>query len=574
MRRGAPGGAVNALPIRGMGFAIGATTIILNRAKAAATAPFLGDDLRWIMARRALMKISLAAKCQILFAGAVLAILAATLIIPWMRMGDLTLERYLRIAKEMATIALLEADWQGQTWQQAQQDLNAVWPQYAKLGEGDFSLKPPQLISANEMQFLSLAAPRGFIAETAAKLQADRHALYQFKLDRNEEGRDEFRLAMAVRALEGEKDPGSLKGLIEVRVPIDPEPAFLNLGVLIAALCCGALLALLVFYLVTQKLLLSPVRKLRRLAEQVTTGDMEARATIQTGDEFEELGSAFNDMLVHLQSTQEELRKSNRSLDTRLGELAETNVALFESNRVKSEFIANVSHELRTPLVSIIGFAELLADAGQRAGDSDRLKRYATNILTSGRMLLDIINDLLDLAKIEAGKLELHISLVDVAESCRDLIDFVTPLADKKGLSLDLDMPDEIPKMSSDAGRLKQILYNLLSNAIKFTPEGGAVKLMVRPENGELMTFAVRDTGPGIPEAEHAAVFEKFRQGDSSMTREYSGTGLGLPITRELCAMLGGSVRLESRVGEGSTFSVRLPIRAPTDVSVPVVNLT
>ena len=522
-----------------------------------------------------LSKISLARKCQLLFGAAVLSIIAASLIIPGIRMHDLTRDRYLRIAKEAATIALLTIDLQNQPWNVAQDELDRAWPRLLKLGEEEFSITPPRLITVEEAQARVAAGYRGFITETVNKLQADRHALCKFKLDTRTDDRTEYRLAMAVRASEAEEDPGSLKGIIEVRVPIQAETAVTNIGVLAAALSCGGLLAVLVFYLVTQKLLLSPVRKLRRLAEQVTRGDTAVRSTIATGDEYEELGNAFNDMLGHLHASREELRKINLSLDTRLGELAETNVTLFESNRLKGEFIANVSHELRTPLVSIIGFAELLAEFGEEPpADNTRLLRYSNNILISGRMLLDIINDLLDLAKIEAGKLELHIVEFDVPTLCTSLIDFVTPLADKKKLSLTLNMTDNLPVMSSDAGRLKQILYNLLSNAIKFTPEEGSVSLSVEPPDGETVSFTVADTGRGMSDEEQEIIFEKFRQLDSSVTRKYSGTGLGLAITRELATMLGGGITLQSQSGRGSSFTVTLPTRAPTEAKVPLINLT
>jgi len=522
-----------------------------------------------------LSKVSLARKCQLLFGAAVLSIIAASLFIPGMRIHDLTKDRYLRIAKESATIALVTIDLQNQPWNLAQDELERAWPRLLKLGEDEFSSEPPRLITVAEAQARIAAGYRGFITETVKQLQDDREALYKFKFHSDRDDRKEYRLAMAVRATEGEADPGSLKGVIEVRVPIQPETSVANIGVLTAAACCGAMLAILVFYLVTQKLLLSPVRKLRRVAEQVTSGDMAIRSTIATGDEYEDLGNAFNDMLGHLQASQEELRKINVSLDTRLGELAETNVALFESNRLKGEFIANVSHELRTPLVSIIGFAELLADFGDKPPtDNSRLLRYAGNILTSGRMLLDIINDLLDLAKIEAGKLELHIVEFNPQTLCTALIDFVTPLADKKDLRLSLNLRDKLPEMSSDAGRLKQILYNLLSNAIKFTPQEGSISLSVDALDGDMVSFTVADSGPGISPEEQEIIFDKFRQIDSSVTRQYSGTGLGLAITRELAAMLGGSISMESEMGKGSTFSVRLPTKAPADAKIPLINLT
>ena len=490
-------------------------------------------------------------------------------------MNDLVLQRHLAIAKEAATLALVTTDLEGQPWDTAQETINRNWPKLSKLGEGTFSATPPRLISADEAKARAEMGYHGFIDETINHLRADRQALYKFKIDKDANGNEQVRLAMAVRASEGSKSPGSLIGIIEVSVPTHEGPAMMNVFVLGAAVCCGALLAVLVFYLITQKILLSPVRKLRRIAEKVTTGDMEVQSMIATGDEFEELGTAFNAMLTHLRASQEELRKTNKSLDTRLGELAERNVALFESNRLKSEFIANVSHELRTPLVSIIGFAELLAEFGHRPPeDMTRLLRYANNILTSGRNLLDLINDLLDLAKIEAGKLNLHIVDLDLTPLCTALIDFVTPLAEKKDLTLTLDMAESLPSMSSDAGRIKQILFNLLSNAIKFTPDNGSVTLSVHKGFDGGIVFDVIDTGPGISEEEQAIIFEKFRQLDSSVTREFSGTGLGLAITRELAHMLGGSVSLSSELDKGSTFTVTLPLKAPTEARLPLINLT
>ncbi len=523
---------------------------------------------------RSITNISLARKCQILFGAAVLSIIAASLIVPGIHLNNLTEQRYLQIAKESATLALLRANLQ-EDWAVAQDALDRSWPELARYGEGAFSAEAPRLITVEDADLRATSGAEGFITETVRQLRADRQTLYKWRLRETAGGESEIRLALAVRASEAAPEPGALRGLIESRVAIPAESALANFAVLAAAAGCGAVFAILVFYLVTQKLLLSPVRKLRRLAERVTSGDLEARSTIATGDELEELGNAFNDMLGHLHASQIELQKINRSLDTRLGELAETNVALFESNRLKSEFIANVSHELRTPLVSIIGFAELLNEFGDTAPtDPKRLHRYATNILTSGRMLLDIINDLLDLAKIEAGKLELHLADIDIEALCSTLIDFVTPLADKKQLVLTLNLDGELPRMHSDSGRLKQILYNLLSNAIKFTPEGGSVTLTVAPAGENALSFSVSDTGPGISPDQQAAIFEKFHQLDASHTREYSGTGLGLAITRELATLLGGEIKLESAPGEGATFTVSLPLNAPAEPRMPTINLT
>ncbi|MCZ6684292.1 MAG: HAMP domain-containing sensor histidine kinase, partial [Planctomycetota bacterium] len=259
-------------------------------------------------------------------------------------------------------------------------------------------------------------------------------------------------------------------------------------------------------------------------------------------------------------------------LDTRLGELAERNVALFESNKLKSQFLANVSHELRTPLTSIIGFAELLREAA--IGEGGRVMRYSENIMASGRMLLGMINDLLDLAKIEAGRLNLHHSEINLKELADNLIDFMRPLAEKKKLLLVTNVPDDIPKIASDSGRIQQILYNLLSNAVKFTTDGDLVELSMRRLDDDRICIAVKDTGVGIPEDEIPIVFEKFRQLDGSMTREHSGSGLGLTISKELVTILGGSIQVTSQVGEGSVFSVVLPIKAPKEVRVPEIELT
>lgn len=380
-----------------------------------------------------------------------------------------------------------------------------------------------------------------------------------------------YRAVLGVRGKETEVGRRPLVGLIDVRVPANmPEAMFwIRIVIILAGLLAG-FLAILVFYLITQKLILAPVRELKGLADRVAGGDLSARAAIATGDEYEELSAAFNNMLVRLERSREQLETINRSLDTRVGELAETNVALFESNRLKSEFLANVSHELRTPMTSIIGFADLLHDLTQSPTppDSTRIARYAYNILTSGRMLLDLINDLLDLAKIEAGKVELHRSTFAPRDVCEALTDFVRPLLDKKKLTMNVSLAESLPMMNSDAGKLRQVLYNLLSNAIKYTPEGGTIELDAAPSNGgRSIRISVSDNGPGIAPEDREVIFEKFRQLDSSVTREHSGSGLGLPISRELCVMLGGNIRLESELGVGSTFIIELPTESPEKVS-------
>ena len=515
------------------------------------------------------MNISLAWKCRLLFGFAVLVILAAALYVPLDRMTSLSEERDFIRARRIATAAELTTDFRSQDWAAAQQQLNERWPAYAKRNELDPNV--PQLIPADNALIAARFGIRGFIYHSVQAFRADPTATFNYKLDSDEAL---VRMAMAVRADETEPYPGELKGIIHVRLPRSAEFGFFNWVVVIGSGLAAGLLAVLVFYLITQKLILSPVRDLRQVAEQVTTGDLEVRSDIATGDEFEELGEAFNDMLVHLRTTQDELRTSNKSLDTRLGELAETNVTLFEANKLKSEFLANVSHELRTPLVSIIGFAELVCDAMETPPkDKSRLARYADNILTSGRMLLDIINDLLDLAKIEAGKIELHLSHFPIADVCEKLVDFVRPLADKKNLQLSAAVVPDLPQLHSDSGKINQILYNLLSNAIKFTPSGGRVGLQVRGDGDSRIEMRVSDTGCGIPQDKQSLIFEQFRQLDASATREHSGSGLGLAITRELTRILGGSIRVESVVDQGSVFVVILPIESPEQAERKLIGL-
>lgn len=529
------------------------------------------------MRRRFWPKFSLAAKCRILFGMAVVLILAATLYLPWIQMDGLSKEADVQAALQVALVARLTANLDAQDdWLTVGEHLARDWPatvrsiQAMKLPP----LDPPTLYSIEQEEDLREQAPRGFLLESFRRFRQEPALQYTRKFQEDLDGHW-VRLALAIRTPETDPQPNTLRGMIHVRLPIQNEGQRWSLIVLLLAGLSGGFLAMLVFYLVTQYLILSPVRELRGVAEQVTGGDTDVRAGIATGDEFEELADAFNDMLAHLEESHDELRTINRSLDVKLGELAETNVALYESNKLKSEFIANVSHELRTPLGLIINFAELLRDALEDPPkDRSRVTRYALNILRNGRSLLEIINDLLDLAKIEAGKVELHITEFSVSETCAGLTDFVRPLADKKNIRLEHPTRDDLPLLRSDSGKVKQILYNLLSNAIKFTPDGGQVGLEAGGGEDGYVWVVVTDTGPGIDQEMFSLIFEKFRQIDSSLTREHSGTGLGLAITKELVNMLGGSIKVESQVGVGSTFTVTLPIETPQLTQKKLIPLT
>src|SRR5262245_19107059 len=216
--------------------------------------------------------------------------------------------------------------------------------------------------------------------------------------------------------------------------------------------------------------IVKPVTHLRGVANAVREGDVEKRAVIRTGDEFEELGSAFNRMLRQLLSQQSELKQSKGELDERLDELAQANMKLYEMNRLKSDFLATVSHELRTPLNSILGFSDVLSGI---AALDDKQRRYVGNIQRSGRILLDMINDILDLAKVESGKMEVRLGEFKINSLVSAQCDMARPLAEKKNIDLDCEASASLPALRQDQAKVQQILNNLLSNAIKFTPEGG-----------------------------------------------------------------------------------------------------
>ncbi len=266
-------------------------------------------------------------------------------------------------------------------------------------------------------------------------------------------------------------------------------------------------------------------------------------------------------MLRHLTETQAQLQQVNTDLDAKVDQLAQLNMRLYEMNRLKSDFLANMSHELRTPLNSIIGFSEVLQGIDTL---NDKQKRYAHNIQKSGRVLLDMINDILDLAKIEAGKMDLRLTEFRIGTLVSAQCDMVRSLSEEKNIDLKVDIQPDLPVMFQDQWKIQQVMLNLLSNAIKFTPEGGRITVRIQRLADQRLELSVADTGVGIAEEDREIIFEKFRQsgqaiGDNNLTREHSGTGLGLSIVKELCKLLGGEITFVSELGRGSTFTVRLP---------------
>ncbi len=249
-----------------------------------------------------------------------------------------------------------------------------------------------------------------------------------------------------------------------------------------------------------------------------------------------------------------ELEKARNRAD----ELTEQTRQVEEASRLKSEFLANMSHELRTPLNAIIGFSELLHD--EAAGPlGDRQKEFLNDILGSGKHLQQLINDILDLSKVEAGKMEFYPEPLVLGGLVAEVLSILRPTAIRKCLHVETELDPEIGQVTLDAGRLKQVLYNYLSNAFKFTPEGGRVVVRARPEGPDSFRLEVQDTGMGIAPEEIGRLFTEFQQLDGGSAKRHQGTGLGLALTRRLVQAQGGSVGIESAVGVGSTFHAVLP---------------
>ena len=309
----------------------------------------------------------------------------------------------------------------------------------------------------------------------------------------------------------------------------------------------------------------------QRQSEELQAQQEELRVS---NEELEEQSRALKESQARLELQQAELEQTNAHLEEQtqllehqrdeltqaqsvLGQKAEE---LRLSNQYKSEFLANMSHELRTPLNSTLILAKLLAD--NREGNlTEQQVKFATTIGSAGNDLLRLINDILDLSKIEAGKVDIQAAPLNIEATVAAQIRTVEPVARQKGLALGSVIDASVPaRMESDAQRLGQILKNLLSNALKFTQKG-EVRLEVRRIDGDRLAFAVRDTGIGIELAHQAQIFEAFRQADGSTHRRYGGTGLGLSISRDLARLMGGDITVQSTPGEGSTFTLTLPIR-------------
>jgi signal transduction histidine kinase len=254
------------------------------------------------------------------------------------------------------------------------------------------------------------------------------------------------------------------------------------------------------------------------------------------------------------------VKQRTAEFDALMREAQRARDAAESANRTKSTFLANMSHELRTPMNAIIGYSEMLIEEVRESGRPDLIPDLE-KIHIAGRHLLDLINDILDLSKIEAGKMVVYCETIDVESMLRDVENMVIPLAEKNNNLLEVTLGEGLGTMHSDLVKIRQTLNNLLGNACKFT-KNGTVRMSVSRESRtgrDYLVFSVADTGIGITPEQKQKLFQPFTQADASTTRKYGGTGLGLAISRRFCEMLGGEISVESAPGKGSTFTVALP---------------
>ncbi|MHB8859803.1 MAG: response regulator [Thermoleophilia bacterium] len=300
--------------------------------------------------------------------------------------------------------------------------------------------------------------------------------------------------------------------------------------------------------LLLRRTTLVPLKQLTKASARISRADYSARVPVDNlQNELGSVSEAFNEMAATIEEHTGQLENANRELQ--------------QASRMKSEFLANMSHELRTPLNVIIGFSEVLRDTpSDKIGDSDRAE-FCDNIVSSGHHLLELINDVLDLAKVEAGQMQIFPEEFYVGKVLNEIVSAMSPLARKKDIKLDVELSEHLTVVLADIAKFKQILYNLIGNALKFTPHGGTVHISASVM-GKMARFAVADNGIGIAQADQRRIFSEFQQVDGSSSRQFEGTGLGLALTKKFVEMQKGEIWVDSEIGMGSTFYFTLPIPA------------
>ena len=318
----------------------------------------------------------------------------------------------------------------------------------------------------------------------------------------------------------------------------------------------------------------APLQKLTLAAAELEAGQLNREKLaplLRRGDEVGDLGRGFTRMADEIRKREESLAAWNANLEKTVAERTaelkhavddaeEAREQAQEANKTKSAFLANMSHELRTPMNAIIGYSEMLLEEAEDTGDK-WMAPDLNKILSSAKHLLQLINDILDLSKIEAGRMTVFLEAVDIAHTAKDVAATIEPLVAKNANTFELNCPSDAGTIRTDLTKLRQTLFNLLSNASKFT-EKGKITLEIKRRADGMVSFAVTDTGIGMTAEQMGKLFGEFVQADASTTRKYGGTGLGLAISRKFCRMLGGDITVESAPGKGSTFTALLPVEA------------
>ena len=329
-----------------------------------------------------------------------------------------------------------------------------------------------------------------------------------------------------------------------------------------------------------------PILEIAQGVQKLEKGKLDTYINTGATGEIKLLESGINSMAATLQGAQEnlqdqihlatgELRNTLQELEQKNAELEIEREKAYEANQSKSQFLANMSHELRTPLNAIIGYSEMLEEELSEVNDT----KYVDDILkinSAGKHLLSLINDILDLSKIEAGKMNVFLESTEIASICEYTVATIRPLAERNNNRLVLDCPSDIGEMYSDVTKIRQVLFNLLSNACKFT-QHGEVTLSARRESGpdgDWIKFSVADTGIGMSENQMKNLFEAFSQADATISRDYGGTGLGLAICKRFTELMGGHLSANSKPGEGSIFLLQLPaeVKNQASTNLPIVS--
>jgi len=338
-------------------------------------------------------------------------------------------------------------------------------------------------------------------------------------------------------------------------------------------------------WLALRRSIVAPILAIESSARSIASGDLSGRVPVMSDDEIGSLAVEFNLMSKSLREyydnlesrvreRTDELRNANEDLHGKQRELELANMGLSEANKMKTQFLANVSHELRTPLNSILGFSELLSE--KAFGNlNDKQNQYVEYIHSSGEHLLRLINNIIDLSKIDVEKMEMLKELFPITEALGEVLSIIRPLAHEKNISIETMAVAASPMIRADKSKFKKIMLNIISNAVKFNKAGGSVSITWEiSEEAEgrdfkrFILFSVRDTGIGIKETDQARLFKTFEQVDSSFNREYDGSGLGLVLTRRLTELHGGRIWIESEEGHGTTVYIKFP-QGTADVEMP-----